>query len=152
MRTQQAIAHRPFRGSGARPTMRTRARRAAATTLITALATITVALLAATSAAASTDQTVSPRDNCGGFNGHVVVSDGSTPTLQLYGEVWDNTCPGSTSVWLAWQSPGYHNIQVQAADDSATAGVNYTTVQLQLRPVDIKVLRWRSGRRRRELR
>ena len=115
MRTQQAIAHRPRRGSGAPPTMRTRAPRAAATTLITALATITVALLAATSAAASTDQTVSPRDNCGGFNGHVVVSDGSTPTLQLYGEVWDNTCPGSTSVWLAWQSPGYHNIQVQEA-------------------------------------
>ena len=95
--------------------------------------------LTATSAAASTDQTVSPRDNCGGFNGHVVVSDGSTPTLQLYGEVWDNSCPGSTSVWLAWQSPGYHNIQVQAADESATDGVNYTTVPLQLVPVDIKV-------------
>ena len=120
-------------------------------TRITALATITVALLAATSAAASSDQTVSPRDNCGGFNGHVVVSDGSTPTLQLYGEVWDNTCPGSTSVWLAWQSPGYHNIQVQAADESATAGVNYTTVALQLRPVDIQVTAcstyggWRCG-------
>ena len=139
MRTQQAIAHRPRRGFAAPATIRTRAPRAAATTLVTALATITVALLAATSAAASTDQTVSPRDNCGGFNGHVVVSDGSTPTLQLYGEVWDNTCPGSTSVWLAWQSPGYPNIQVEAADESATTGVNYTTVPLQLPPVDIKV-------------
>ena len=119
--------------------MRTRTPRAAAATLMIALATITVALVAATSAAASTDQTVSPRDNCGGFNGHVVVSDGSTPTLQLYGEVWDNTCPGSTSVWLAWQSPGYHNIEVQAADEPSTAGVNYTTVPLQLRPADIKV-------------
>jgi hypothetical protein len=107
--------------------MRTEAPRAAATTLITALVTIAVALLAARSAGASTDQTVSPRDNCGGFNGHVVLSDRSTPTLQLYGEVWDNTCPGSTSVWLAWNSPGYHNIQVQAAGESATVGVNYTT-------------------------
>ena len=139
MRTQQAIAHRQRWGSGRPPTMRTRPARPAATKLMIALATITVALLMATSAIASSDQTVSPRDNCGGFNGHVVVSDGSTPTLQLYGEVWDNTCPGSTSVWLAWQSPGYHNIQVQAADEPSTAGVNYTTVSLQLRPADIKV-------------
>jgi len=139
MRTQQAIARRQRRGAGRPPRMRTRAPRGAATKLMAALATITVALLTATSAAASTDQTVSPRDDCGGFNGHVVVSDGSTPTLQLYGEVWDNACPGSTSVWLAWQSPGYHNIQVQAADESATAGVNYTTVPLQLVPADIKV-------------
>ena len=139
MRTQQAIAHRQRWGSGRPPTMRTRAPWPAATKLMIALATITVALLMATSAVASSDQTVSPRDNCGGFNGHVVVSDGSTPTLQLYGEVWDNTCPGSTSVWLAWQSPGYHNIQVRAADEPSTAGVNYTTVSLQLRPADIKV-------------
>ena len=139
MRTQQAIARRQRRGAGRPPTMRTRAPRGPATNLMVALATITVALLTATSAAASTDQTVSPRDNCGGFNGHVVVSDGSTPTLQLYGEVWDNACPGSTSVWLAWQSPGYHNIQIQAADESATDGVNYTTVPLQLVPADIKV-------------
>ena len=95
--------------------------------LMAGLATVTMALLTAASAAASTDQTVSPRDNCGGFNGHVVVSDGSTPTLQLYGEVWDNTCPGSTSVWLAWDSPDYHNIQVQVAGASSTVGVNYTT-------------------------
>ncbi len=94
MRTQQAIAHRPRGGSGAPPTIWMRTPQAAATTLITAVATIAVALLAVTTAAASTDQTVSPRDNCGGFNGHVVVSDGSTPTLQLYGDVWDNTCPG----------------------------------------------------------
>ena len=107
--------------------------------LMAALATVAVALATATSATASTDQTVSPRDNCGGFNGHVVVSDGSTPTLQLYGEVWDNNCPGSTSVWLAWQSPDYHNIQAQAADEPATVGVNYTTVPLPVRPVDIKV-------------
>ena len=139
MPTQQAIARRQRRGAGRPQTMRTRAPRGAATKLMAALTTITVALLTATSAAGSTDHTVSPRDDCGGFNGHVVVSDGSTPTLQLYGEVWDNSCPGSTSVWLAWQSPGYHNIQVQAADESATDGVNYTTVPLQLVPVDIKV-------------
>src|SRR5580700_6682211 len=106
--------------------------------LIAVLATASVALLPAASAEASTNQTVSPRDNCGGFNGHVVVSDGSTPTLQLYGEVWDNTCPGSTSVWLAWDSPDYHNVQVQVAGASATVGVNYTT-PLQVPPADIKV-------------
>jgi Putative amidase domain len=104
-----------------------------------AFATLAAALLIAPSALASSNQTVSPRDNCGGFNGHVVVSDGSTPTLQLYGEVWDNNCPGATSVWLAWQSPGYHNIQVQAADEPATIGVNYTTGPLQARPADIEV-------------
>jgi hypothetical protein len=107
--------------------------------LIAVLATACVALVTAASAEASTDQTVSPRDNCGGFNGHVVISGGSTPTMQLYGEVWDNACPGSTSVWLAWQSPDYHNIQVQAANASATVGVNYTTAPLQVPPADIKV-------------
>ena len=107
--------------------------------LMAGLATVTAALLTAASAAASTDQTVSPRDNCGGFNGHVVVSDGSTPTMQLYGEVWDNNCPGSTSVWLAWDSPDYHNVQVQVASASATVGVNYTTAPLQVPPTDVKV-------------
>jgi len=139
MRTQQAIVLQPGRAPGAPPRIRTRARRRVATSVTGALVTITVALLTATSAAAASDQTVSPRDNCGGFNGHVVVSDGSTPTLRLYGEVWDNACAGSTSVWLAWRSPGYHNIEVQAAEDHATAGVNYTTAALPLRPVEIKV-------------
>jgi hypothetical protein len=139
MRTQPAIGHRQRPGPRGLPTTRTRASRLAATKLMIALATITVALLMATSAAASSDQTVSPRDNCGGFNGHLVVSDGPPLTLQLYGEVWDNACPGSTSVWLAWQSPGYHNIQVRVAAKPSTVGVNYTSVPLQLRPAAIKV-------------
>ena len=108
---------------------------AAGMRLTIALATIGVALVIAASAAASSDQTVSPRDNCGGFNGHVVLSDGSTPNMQLYGEAWDNNCPGATSVWLAWQSPAYHNISVQTADEPATVGVNYTTAPLQV-PAD----------------
>ncbi len=107
--------------------------------LVVALATIALALLMATNAVASSDHTVSPRDNCGGFNGHVVVSSGLTPTLQLYGEVWDNSCPGSTSVWLAWRSPGYHNLQIRATGKPATAGVNYTTVPLQSRPAEINL-------------
>ena len=139
MRTRPAIALQQPRKPESPPTMRTRTPRGSSTNLMAALVTITVALLTATTAAASTDRTVSPRDNCGGFNGHVVVADGSAPTLQLYGEVWDNTCPGSTSVWLAWQGSGYHNIQVQAAEEPATAGVNYTTAPLQVRPADIKV-------------
>lgn len=151
MRTQQTITRRRRRWTSAAPARHVRAPRAAAAKLMTILATIGISLLMANSAAASTDQTVSPRDDCGGFNGHVVISAGSTPTLQLYGEVWDNSCPGSTSVWLAWESPGYHNIQVQSADYSATAGVNYTTAPLQLRPLDIKVTacstygRWHCG-------
>lgn len=85
-------------------------------------------LLATTLAAgASTDVTVSPRDNCGGFNGHVVWSGGSSPYIQLYGEVWENKCSGTTSVWLAWDSPSYHNINVKAAPESQTVGVNYKT-------------------------
>ncbi len=139
MRIQQAIGHLQRPGAPRPPTTLTGAAHQAAIRLMIAFATITVGLLIATSAAASSDQTVSPRDNCGGFNGHVVVSNGSTPTLQLYGEVWDNTCPGSTSVWLAWQSPGYHNIEVRAADEGSTAGVNYTTLPMQLRPADIEV-------------
>lgn len=82
-------------------------------------------LAVAISAAAATNVTVSPRDNCGGFNGHVVFTGGSGSYIQLYGEVWENRCSGSTSVWLAWNSPGYHNVQTEAASQSATRGVNY---------------------------
>jgi hypothetical protein len=52
-------------------------------------------LLAGTLAAsASTNVSVS-RDNCGGLNGHVVWAGGSSPFIQLCGEVWDNNCPQS---------------------------------------------------------
>lgn len=139
MRTQHAGGHRQRPKPSTPPAAHTGAAGPAATRLTIALATIGVALVIAASAAASSDQTVSPRDNCGGFNGHVVLSDGSTPNMQLYGEAWDNNCPGATSVWLAWQSPAYHNIDVQTADEPATVGVNYTTAPLQVRPTEIKV-------------
>jgi hypothetical protein len=96
-------------------------------------------LLAMTLAAmASTNVTVSPRDNCGGFNGHVVWEGGSSPYIQLYGEVWDTSCPGSTSVWLAWDSPSYHNIQANSANEPDTEGVNYET-GTSTTPTDVKV-------------
>lgn len=79
-------------------------------------------------AVASTNVSVSPRDNCGGFNGHVVWSAGSSPYIQLYGEVWQNQCSsGSTSVWLSWDSPGYHNVEAESAAAAQTEGVNYKT-------------------------
>jgi Putative amidase domain len=139
MRTQNTIARWQRCGTVASHALGSRAPRGPAASAMAALVMITVALLTAASAAGSTDQTVSPRDNCGGFNGHVVVSDGSTPTLQVYGEVWDDTCPGLTSVWLAWQSPAHHNIQAGTAGESATDGVNSTTGPLQQRPVEIEV-------------
>jgi hypothetical protein len=96
---------------------------------ITAAAAACGALLATTiAAAASTNVSVSPRDNCGGFNGHVVWSAGSSPYIQVYGEVWQNQCSsGSTSVWLSWDSAGYHNVEAQSAGASQTQGVNYKT-------------------------
>ncbi|HWE12544.1 MAG TPA: hypothetical protein VG365_03480 [Solirubrobacteraceae bacterium] len=85
-------------------------------------------LMATTLAAvASTSVSVSPRDNCGGFNGHVVWSGGGSPFIRLYGEVWDNNCSGSTSVWLSWDSPAYHNINANSATEPQTVGVNYKT-------------------------
>jgi hypothetical protein len=96
-------------------------------------------LLATTvSAAAATDASVSPRDDCGGFNGHVVWPGPTSPSIQIYGEVWDSGCSGSTSVWLSWNSPTYDNIQAQAAGESQTEGVNYET-SLSTAPQDIKV-------------
>src|SRR5580704_7966041 len=139
MRTHHAVGRRQRPRLSTPPAARTGAVGPPVMTLMVALATIGVALVMAASAAASSDQTVSPRDNCGGFNGHVVLSDGSTPAMQLYGEVWDNNYPGATSVWLAWQSPASHNINVQTADEPATVGVNYTTAPLQVPPTEIKV-------------
>jgi hypothetical protein len=104
------------------------------------VATVACGFLMATTlvAVASTNVTVSPRDNCGGFNGHVVWSGGSSPYIQLYGEVWDNSCPGSTSVWLAWDSPDYHNVQANSANEPDTEGVNYET-GTSTAPQNIKV-------------
>ena len=84
-------------------------------------------LLATTLAMASTNVSVSPRDDCGGFNGHVVWTGGSSPYIELYGEVWENKCSGTSSVWLAWDSPSYHNVNVTSATESQTVGVNYKT-------------------------
>jgi hypothetical protein len=97
-----------------------------------------VFLATALVASAATNVTVSPRDNCGGFNGHVVWQDGSGAYIQLYGEVWDTTCSGSTSVWLAWDSPGYNNIQAESANEPDTEGVNYKT-SLSADPTNVKV-------------
>src|ERR1700733_6437547 len=95
-------------------------------------------LSSALTASAATNVTVSPRDNCGGFNGHVVWQSGSSPYIQLYGEVWDDNCPGSTSVWLAWDSPSYHNVQADSANEPDTEGVNYET-STSTTPTDVKV-------------
>jgi hypothetical protein len=109
--------------------------------LVMAVAAACGFLLATTTmtAAASSSVSVSPRDNCGGFNGHVVWAGPSSPYLQLYGEVWDNSaCPGSTSVWLSWDSPTHHNIQAQAVSQSQTQGVNYKT-NTSATPGNVKV-------------
>jgi hypothetical protein len=104
------------------------------------IAALAVGFLLATTltAAASTSVTVSPRDNCGGFNGHVVWADGSGAYIQLYGEVWDTSCSGSTSVWLAWDSPSYHNVQAESANEPDTEGVNFKT-SISADPTDIDV-------------
>ncbi|HEX4010938.1 MAG TPA: hypothetical protein VHX62_13055 [Solirubrobacteraceae bacterium] len=97
-----------------------------------------VTLALATSAVASSTATVSPRDNCGGFNGHVVWSGPSGAFIQLYSEVWDTTCSGTTSVWLSWDSPSYHNVNAETAGEPNTEGVNDKTSLTQL-PTNVKV-------------
>lgn len=99
------------------------------------VATAAGVLLAVTLAVAASTATVSPRDNCGGFNGHVVWTGSS---IQLYGEVWDTTCSGSSSVWLSWYSPSYNNVNAKSVTEPDTAGVNFTTDTPQT-PTDIKV-------------
>jgi hypothetical protein len=90
------------------------------------------------SAMASTAETVSPRDNCGGFNGHVVWSGPGSPYIQVYGEVWENKCSGSTSVRVSWDSPAYHNVEARSAGEAQTEGVNYET-GTSVEPTEIKV-------------
>jgi hypothetical protein len=93
-------------------------------------------LLAVTAGAvAASSATVSPRDNCGGFNGHVVWT---SSYVQLYGEVWDTSCPGSSSVWLSWYGPGYNNVNAETVAEPKTAGVNFKTDTPQT-PTDIEV-------------
>jgi hypothetical protein len=89
------------------------------------VATAIGALLAVTAGAvAASSATVSPRDNCGGFNGHVVWTGSS---IELYGEVWDTSCPGSSSVWISWYSPGYNNVNAETVAEPKTTGVNFKT-------------------------
>jgi hypothetical protein len=101
----------------------------------TVAAAIGVLLAVAAGAIAASSVTVSPRDNCGGFNGHVVWTSSS---IQLYGEVWDTTCPGSSSVWISWYSPSYNNVNAETVADPKTTGVNFKTDTPQT-PTDIMV-------------
>jgi hypothetical protein len=90
-----------------------------------ALAALAGALLTLTGAAsASSSATVSPRDNCGGFNGHV---DWSSSSIQLYGQVWDVNCSGGTTeVWLSWVGSVHNNLEAGSAVDPHTEGVSFT--------------------------
>ncbi len=101
----------------------------------TVAAVIGVLLAVTTGAVAASSATVSPRDNCGGFNGHVVWT-GSY--IQLYGEVWDTSCSGSSSVWISWYGPGYNNVNAETVAEPKTTGVNFKTDTPQT-PTDIMV-------------
>lgn len=106
--------------------------------LLAAALGLGVMLATAVAAVAATNITVSPRDNCGGFNGHAVWSGNNGHYMELYGEVWENKCSGTSSVWLAWDSPSYHNVNVKAATEEDTEGVNYK-VSTSTTPTNIKV-------------
>jgi hypothetical protein len=101
------------------------------------LAAIAGVLLAVTgAAAASSSATVSPRDNCGGFNGDV---DWTSSSIQLYGEVWDVHCSGGTTeVWLSWNGTVHNNFEAGSAVDPHTDGVNYKD-STKTTPTDIIV-------------
>jgi hypothetical protein len=101
------------------------------------LAALAGALLAVSGAAsASSSATVSPRDNCGGFNGHVDWSDSS---IELYGEVWDVNCSGGTTeAWISWNGTVHNNYEAGSAVDPHTEGVNYKD-STKTTPTDIVV-------------
>jgi len=98
-------------------------------------AVIGVVLAVTAAAVAASSVTVSPRDDCGGFNGYVVWT---SSYIQLYGEVWDTRCPGTSSVWLSWYSPSYNNVNAETVAEPKTTGVNFKTDTPQT-PTDIKV-------------
>src|SRR3984957_13734660 len=99
-------------------------RRRAGIVALPALAALAGALLTLTGAAsASSSATVSPRDNCGGFNGHV---DWSSSSIQLYGQVWDTHCSGGTTEdWLSWDATVHNNFEAGSGVDPKTEGVNF---------------------------
>jgi hypothetical protein len=71
--------------------------------------------------------TVSPRVTCGGFNGHIIWDTAAfAPNgeyyVEIYGEVW-STCNSTSYVYLAWDSPTYHNADDGNAGPYRTTGV-----------------------------
>ena len=113
----------------------TRPLRVSLAATVAAATGVLLAVTIAASAVAASSATVSPRDNCGGFNGHVVWTSSS---IQLYGEVWDTTCSGTSSVWISWYGPSYNNVNAETVADPDTAGVNFKTDTPQT-PTDIMV-------------
>ena len=103
-------------------------------------AVIALALVPAISASASTTPlspqihavpqgilrwAVSPRVNCGGFNGDVEYNDtsGGGPEITIWGELW-SSC-GTTYVYLSWDAaPFHHNADVASASVSTTVSVS----------------------------
>ena len=70
---------------------------------------------------------VSPRVSCGGFNGNVDYDADASggPALSIWGEVW-SSC-GDTSVWLSWNAPTHHNVEIDDAGSGTTVGVSVTS-------------------------
>lgn len=74
----------------------------------------------------SCSYTVSPRVQCGGYNGHVWWDDanfGGTYIIGTYGEVWD-TCGWTTYVYLSWEQ----NMGLRSGNDNAGHATDFTTV------------------------
>jgi hypothetical protein len=112
-------------------------------------ATPTNQTAAAPQAPAETIISVFPRDNCGGSNGIVEWQDGSHPFIGYHGTLWNN-CRGWTSVWLSWDSPTHHNVNLGRAGFHQHVRVFYHTGTL-LNPGHIGVTvcstfpRWHCG-------
>jgi hypothetical protein len=113
------------------------------------MACVGVMSLGLTTAAQAGTTSVSPRNNCGGFNGNVQWSVTNPVThagqIHIWGELWNNNCPaGDTYLFVSYTLvPGgsYQFFPLKSAEYSAhgNVGVNWYNSKSNMNFSGIKV-------------
>ena len=79
--------------------------------------------------------TVSPRVNCGGFNGHV---GWDYQGIEVYGQLWES-CGGTAYLYVSYKDPFGENVQIANVANHGTTGLDWQSGQTGTAPGYISV-------------
>jgi len=105
-------------------------------------------LRGATSATpAISEKAVSPRVDCGGFNGHIAWD---YQGIHVWGELWDS-CGSTAYLYVSYKDPYGENFQIGNVSNHGTVGIDWQSDQTGTAPGYISVtvcsthIKWHCG-------